>query len=183
MLTITSGIIGFLSTSVFAGQIQFLRLKVNLATWVMIAVMNYIGLAMVLAAGNTEPYIQIGWCLGATLVLLAALNNRGDWKWTHVETWSMVACGLAVLVWVMTKSVWALFGYILAAYISVVPQVLQYWKQNRDERKGTAWLWIASSIAIVLAVVGSPLTPEYLIVLIGLLVLNLTMAWLALRRA
>ena len=177
-----SGAIGAISASVFAGQIHFFKLKVNLATWTMVLILDFVGLALLLAAGNKEPFIQIGWCLAAILIFFAALKNRGDWKWSRTESWSVGACALAVAIWIATGSVWSLLGYLLAAFISVIPQVAQYWTEKREERIKATWLWVVSAFAILLAIIGSPKTPEYMIVLLGLLVLNAGMTWLTLRK-
>jgi hypothetical protein len=184
--TIASGVIGMVSASVFAGQIQRFKIKVNLATWTMVLVLDFVGLYLLIAAGNNQPYIQIGWCVAAVLIFLAALNNRGDWKWSAIETYSVATCVAAILVWVLTKSVWSLLGYVAACYVSAIPQAVQYLKQVRHERVQSAWMWMVSVFAISLAIIGIP--PEakdplsFKIPLYGLLILNGWMSWLTIRR-
>jgi len=181
--TITGAVLGFLVASGFAWQIHYYKLKVNLATWTMILILDIIGLGLLLAAKNNEPFIQIGWCIAATFIFLAALLNRGDWKWGAVETWSVAACSLAVLIWVLTGSVWSLLGYVLAVCISVIPQIVQYLDEERTIRLKTTWVWALSAVAILITIFGSPFTPKHMIVLVGLLLLNLGVMWLTLRRS
>jgi hypothetical protein len=179
--TIASGVVGFISASIFALQIVRFGIKVNLATWTMILVLDFVGLGLLVATGSQKPYIQIGWCVAAILIFLAALKNRGNWQWSATETWSVTACVIAILIWVFTGSVWSLLGYMFAAYISVIPQANQYLKEHYKERRKSAWMWIVTAVAISLAIVGKPPSSE-LMVLAGLLLLNMGMIWLTLRK-
>lgn len=180
--TVTGAVLGFVVASGFAWQIHFYKLKVNLATWTMILILDIIGLGLLLAANNNEPFIQIGWCIAATFIFLAAFLNRGDWKWGLVENWSLAACAIAVLIWVLTGSVWSLLGYVVAVCISVIPQVMQYLREERCLRVKVTWVWALSAVAILITMLGSPPTPKHMIVLVGLLLLNLGVTWLTLRR-
>jgi len=179
--TFASGVVGFISASVFAIQIHFFKIKVNLATWTMVLILDFIVVGLLFASGSKEPYLQLGWCAAAVLVFIAALVDRGDWKWTKIETYSVAACVVAVLIWVLTGSIWSLLGYLLACCISAIPQINQYRREERKSRIKSTWMWTVSIFAIVLALLGNPPTPEVL-VLSGLLVLNTGIAWLTVRK-
>ncbi len=183
VLNVTSGLIGWASVSAFAFQIHRMKLHVNLATWGMILLLDVIGLALVILSGNKEPFIQAGWTLAAIFVFIAACVNRGNWEWTLVETFSLVCCVVSIAVWIMSGSAWSLLAYVFAGYFSAIPQAKQYWLDHVEARK-SAWLWVVSCFALALAIFGIPsFSPEYSVVPVGFLLLNVAMSWITLRKS
>ncbi len=181
-LNILSGIISCGTASWFAWQIMRDKLQVNLATWGMILILDAVGLVLTVLSGNHEPYLQAGWMIAAILIMIAAVLNRGDWEWTGTETICLVCCAAAGGWWVLSGSPWALAGYVVACYISVVPQAKQY-VHDLVLARTTAWIWVVSAGASAIAIMGQPeFTPQYLLVPIGMCLLNLGMSWLTLRK-
>lgn len=182
-MTVLSGVVSFVSASVFAIQIHKMKLKVNLATWGMVLVLDVVGLALVILSGNHEPYLQAGWAFAAVLIVLAAWVNRGNWEWGKTETVSIALSVISVAVWLVSGSVvWSLLGYLSACYFSGIPQAKQYWVDHEEARKST-WLWLVGVFGLILTLLGLPnFSPQYSIVPVGFLFLNLIMAWITLRR-
>lgn len=183
---IASGILSGVTASLFGVQIYVYKLRVNLATWFMIFFLDFIGLSLTIFSGNSEPYLQFGWACASVIICIAAWVRRGVWSWGRVETWATLIALMSVIWWIFAfftehDPAWSLMGYIGAMVISVVPQAVEYWKRPREARK-SAWLWIVSSIATILAICGAKETTiEYLLVPTSFLILNLSISWLTLR--
>jgi hypothetical protein len=184
---VLSGVVSCATASTYAYQIHWKKVPVNLATWAMIMFLDVVGLALVVLEGNKEPYMQVGWVVAAFLIMIAAVVNRGDWKWGPVESWATAICTLSALVWAIAKAVdydarWAIAGYLVACYVSVAPQAIEYWEKPGTGRS-SAWLWLWGIPITVMGALGSKeYTPEYLAVPVALLGLNAGMAWLTLRK-
>ncbi len=180
-LGVLSGIIVTLVGLVYAWQIFATSLRVNIATWGMILFMDIVGLTLALKIGNSQPYMHVGWVFSDILICIAALVNQGNWKWTKIESISLFFCLIAVTMWVETPSMWSVAAYLTACFFALLPQARYYWFDESNARK-SAWIWFASSTAIVLTIFAIPvITSAYLTVSLGLLTMYITMAYLAYR--
>lgn len=180
-LGLLSGLLVAVVACIYAWQIFATRMSVNIATWGMILFMDLIGLVLAFNVGNPQPYMHVGWVFSDLLICAAALLNKGNWKWTKIETTSFFLCLAAVIIWLTTQSVWSVYAYLFACGIALLPQARFYWYDEGTARK-SAWVWFTSSVAIILTLFAVPiLTPTYTIVTFTLLTMYLTMAYLAFR--
>jgi hypothetical protein len=181
VLSYGAGILVAVSATAYAFQVYRAHLHANMATWLMVVLIDGFGLVLALATGNSSPSIHIVWVVTDILICIAILRNTAHWHWKHIETFSLIACISSLTLWVTTDSSLSLYAYLIACGFTLLPQAIQYWK-NRTLARKSAWLWIVNSVALVMTILSvQTLTPEYTIVSLGLLVLNLAMVLIALR--
>lgn len=182
-LVLSYGAAVLTSTSLllYAYQVYHAHLKTSIATWGMFFVIDFAGLILAIATGNANPIIHIAWVITDVLICFAALKNRANLKWGYIETVSVAVCIVSLHAWLVTGASWSLFGYLIACAFTMLPQAHQYWTNKQTARK-SAWIWVVNSIALVMTILSvQPLTPEYSVVSLGLLSLNLAMVLIALR--
>jgi len=181
LLNYASAVLVTIAASAYAVQIYRSHLRVNIATWGMIVLIDITGLSLAFATGNSNPLIHIAWVVTDVLICFAALSNRANWKWSKLETISLVVCVGSLTSWLVTQSSWSLYGYLVACFFTLLPQAYQYWKNKVLARK-SAWIWIVNSLALVMTILSVEIiTPEYTVVTLGLLTLNLAMVLIALK--
>ncbi len=140
-LNVFGAVLGSLAACLYAMRVWLKKERANLATWTIVLVLDFAGLYLAYATGNDEPYIQLGWCVAAILIVLAAWLRKGDWLWTRTETIVLVICAVSVGVWLTSEAVaLSLIGYLLAVFLSAVPQARDYLRHPDVARK-SAWVW------------------------------------------
>jgi hypothetical protein len=154
-----AGGLGFIVPAFFAWDIYTgLTKDPNTATWLMVWFMDVTGLIIVVAEGNRKPWLQVGWLLAATLIILAIFFRGGNWYWGNIETISTALCVIAFVLWQacnklqVTKNygVWVgLALQSLAIFISFIPQGVNYLDHPRPE---TWYVWFFSIIASLMAI-------------------------------
>jgi hypothetical protein len=184
-LNVAGAVIGSLAACIYGVRIWMGKEQANLATWFIIFILDFVGLYLAYATGNTEPYIQIGWCVAATIILLATFVRKGEWVWSKTETGVLLICLASVAVWLSSKAVTvSLLGYVAAAVISAIPQAKDYLKHPEAARK-SAWVWQVSIVAILFSIAAklanSEFGAEHILVYVALLGLNAAMTYLCLR--
>lgn len=154
LLLLLSGILGFLVAVGFAVDIAMQRVgPQNIATWSMVLALDFIGVVLAFRAGNRKPWLQVGWAMAATLIVAAILFRQHVWEWGWIETASALAFLLALCLWWWKSAAHGLGAYMLAMYISCIPQGIDYWNTPQPE---TAYVWLGSAFASFLAVAGAP---------------------------
>lgn len=181
LLAYAAGILVAVSATAYALQVYRAHLHANMATWLMVVIIDAFGLVLALTSGNKNPMIHTVWVVTDILICLAILRNTAHWHWRHIESLSLGACLISLTLWVTTESSLSLYAYLMACGFTLLPQAIQYWT-NRTLARKSAWLWVINSIALVMTILSvEPLTLEYSIVSLGLLTLNLLMVLIALR--
>ena len=151
----------------------------NLATWIMILVLDVLGLILVLRAGNKSPFLQIGWTIAALLIVLAIALNNTLWQWTWIETISVSFCILSIFIWYKISAKYAIWPQMMAAYISFIPQGVDYWSLPQTQ---TWWLWAGTIVGCLLAIIGSKKqTFENVFIPWGCVILNATVLLILFR--
>ncbi len=184
-LNIIGALIGCLSAMLFAFRIWQKKEHANLATWAIVWLLDFAGLYLAYATGNNEPYVQIGWCFAASLILLATWLRKGLWVWSRTDSYVLILCTVSLAIWLLSGSVaWSLAGYIAAALLSALPQAKDYLEYPARAR-ASAWVWLVS-IAAMLFTLGSKIISgelgiEHTLVYSALLFLNIVMSFLCLR--
>lgn len=148
-----SGILAFVIPTYFAWTVYQSNTPLNVATWLMILLLDFIGLVLVIKDGNKKPYMQIGWAAAALCIVLAITLGNSPWHWGWTETTSLVLCGVAVLLWLTLSARIAIWAYMTAMYVSFFPQLLDYWHEPQPD---TLVLWIGTVITCLLAIYGAP---------------------------
>lgn len=145
-------IIGFAIPASFAIQIHLEKLTLNIATWGMICLLDILGLILAFKSGNKKPWLQFGWAFAAVCIVIAILINNHTFSFGLVE-YVCIACSLlAVYFWLTEKAEKGLYPYIIAVYISFIPQAIDYWGAPQPQ---TWWLWVGSILACVFAIYGA----------------------------
>ncbi|MBP6923978.1 MAG: hypothetical protein KBC62_01220 [Candidatus Pacebacteria bacterium] len=147
-----SGVLGFLIPAYFAWIIFQENIPQNLATWIMILFLDFLGLTLVYKSGNKKPYLQIGWCVAAACIVLAILFSDSPWHWGSIETLSVLLCALAVTLWLKCSARIAIFAYLLAFLLSGLPLAVDFWHHPEPN---TIWVWGWSMVACMLAIYGA----------------------------
>lgn len=163
--------------------------KANLATWSVIWALDFVGLYLTYVTGNEEPYIQMGWCFAATLILFATWVRRGDWEWTKIETITLTITVASVAVWLAGAAnkvaIFALAGYLTACFVSVWPQARDYLRRPDVARK-SAWMWQVSMLSLALIIASKWVAGKFgvgdTLVYYALFGLNAMMTTLCMRR-
>jgi hypothetical protein len=185
-LNVFGAVLGSLAAGLYGIRVWLGKEKANLATWSIVLVLDFVGLYLAYATGNEEPYIQLGWCVAATLIVIAAWVRKGDWVWTQNETFVLILCGASVFVWLTSEAVLvSLLGYLAAAYLSVWPQAKDY-RRNPEVAKKSAWVWQVSIVAIAFPLIAKFVENKYgvgdTLIYYALIGLNVIMASLCMRR-
>ncbi len=186
-LNLFGALLGSAAACLYAVRVWLKKERANLATWSIVLILDVVGLYLTYATGNHEPYIQIGWCIAATLIVIAAFVRKGDWLWTQTDTLVLVTCAISVAVWLTSEAILAsLLGYLLAAFLSVLPQAKDYLRHPEAARK-SAWMWQVGIIAILFPLAAKLVEDkpgiEHTLIYYALIGLNVAMAVLCMRRA
>ncbi len=184
-LNLAGAVIGSAAACLYGVRIWMGKEQANLATWFIIFILDFVGLYLAYATKKTDPYIEIGWCVAVTIILLATFVRKGEWVWSKTETGVLLTCLASVAIWLSSKVVIvALLGYVTAAVISVIPQARDYLKNPKVARK-SAWIWQVSAVAILFSIVAKLVKGEFgakdILVYVALLGLNAVMTYLCLR--
>ncbi len=185
-INVIGAVLGSLAACLYGVRVWLGKEKANLATWSIVLILDFVGLYLAYATGNDEPYIQLGWCVAAMLIVIAAWIRKGDWVWTQNETAVLVICGVSVFVWLASEAVLiSLLGYLAATYLSVWPQAKDY-LHNPEVAKKSAWVWQVSIVAIAFPLIAKFVENKYgvgdTLVYYALIGLNVIMASLCMRR-
>jgi hypothetical protein len=183
-------IIGSFAACLYALRVWQKIEKANLATWSVIWVLDFVGLYLTYVTGNKEPYIQIGWCFAATLIVIAAWVRKGDWRWTKIESVTLAIVAASVAVWIIGTTdkvaMLALSGYLVACFVSVWPQAEDYRRDAVIARK-SAWVWQVSMLSLAFIIVSKWVAGKFglgdTLVYYALFVLNAIMTAFCVRRA
>jgi hypothetical protein len=180
-LSYTAGILVSIVATAYAIQIYKEHLHVNIATWMMIVLIDILGLVLAFSTGNAQPSIHIAWLVTDTLILVTAVSMRANWHWRYIETICLILFVTSLAWWHFDDSVWSIVGYLVACFFTLLPQAIQYWHDRRLAKK-SAWIWIMNSIAIVMTLLSlHEISFEYSVAALGLLVMCLAMVMIALK--
>lgn len=145
----------------------------------MIMCLDFLGLTLAFKAGNKRPILQIGWCGAAILMESAILLNRASWHWGWVETFSLICCFVAVLVWQIKDAKWGYWPYMAAMYISTIPQAVDFWHVPIPS---TLYVWAWSVVGCAMAIIAAEKRNfENTFVPWGAMLLNVGFCYLVLR--
>lgn len=188
-LNVIGAIIGSSAACLYAVRIWRMKERANLATWSVVWVLDFVGLYLTYVTGNKEPYIQLGWCVAATLIVVATWIRRGDWQWTRIESITLAITVASVAVWIIGAkgevAILALSGYILACFVSVWPQARDYIKRP-DVAQKSAWMWQVSLLSLTFIIASKWVAGKFgfgdTLVYYALFLLNAIMMALCLRR-
>jgi hypothetical protein len=151
-LVLLSGILAFLIPTYFAWTVYQQNTPLNIATWLMVLLLDGLGLFLSIKDGNKRPYIQIGWTMAALCIVLAITVNNNPWHWGTMETVSLMLCMIAIVLWRTLSARTALWAYMGAFYISFFPQIVDYWYSPQPD---TLWLWLWTVGTCALAIIGA----------------------------
>jgi hypothetical protein len=147
-----SGVLGFIVPTYFAWTVYRSNIPQNVASWSMILLLDLLGLVLVYKDGNKRPYLQFGWVLAAICIVLAITLGNSPWQWGMIENVSLALCGIAVVLWLALSARVATVAYMAAMYISLVPLMIDYWKEPQPS---TLWLWLWTIATCLLAIYGA----------------------------
>lgn len=184
-LNIFGAVLGSLAAGLYGVRIWMGKEEANLATWSIVLTLDIVGLYLAYATGNDEPYIQMGWCAAALIIVIGAWARKGDWVWTKIDTAVLGICTLSVAVWLTSNAALvSLSGYLVAVYLSAVPQARDYLRDPITARK-SAWVWQVSIVAIMFPLAAKLVEQKYGIehtmIYYAFIVLNMIMAALCMR--
>jgi len=185
-LNVFGAVLGSLAAGLYGVRIWLGKEKANLATWSIALTLDFLGLYLAYATGNDEPYIQMGWCAATLIIVIGAWARKGDWVWTNIDTAVLGICALSVVVWLTSNAALvSLSGYLLAAYVSAVPQARDYLRDPVTARK-SAWVWQISIVAIMFSLAAKLVEQKYgiehTLLYYAFIVLSMIMAALCMRR-
>ena len=151
-LNTLSGIIGFLIPALFALDIYVHHLSLNFATWLMVLILDVLGVVLAYKAGNKRPYLQIGWLVAAICIVIAIFTNGSVWNWGWIETACFALSLISVVLWLTKSAEVGTWFYLAAMYISFAPQAVNYW---HEPQLSTWYVWGGSALACVLAIIAA----------------------------
>jgi len=147
-----SGLLGFIIPTYFAWTVYQNNISQNIASWGMILLLDVLGLFLAYKDGNKKPYLQIGWVLAATCIVLAITLGNSPWQWGWAESISLALCGISTVLWLTLSARVAIWAYMVAMYISLIPLMMDYWQKPQPE---TMWLWLWTIATCLLAILGA----------------------------
>lgn len=151
-IVVASGILGFGATTLFAWILHSENIPHSLASWLMVMMLEIIGLFSVLKGGNKKPYLQLGWTVAALCVLLALLIGDSPWHWGRTETISLLSCLVVTVLLLKAGARVAVWAYMVAMYVAFIPLMVDYW---HTPQPATLWFWLLNITACLLAVYGA----------------------------
>lgn len=150
-----SGFAGFVVVIVFGFWLltKSSTQNLNIASWVMWALMDLVVVLLCFKAGNKRPYLFIGWMLATLIVVGIMLAHGASWSPSPIESevnWVTVAAVMICVYFLVTdksedamKSKKCLYLCAVAMFIAGVPQLITYWS---SPSKDTWWLWVATAL-------------------------------------
>ncbi len=147
-----SGVMTFFISTCFAWTIFSKNIPQNIATWIMVLILDIVGVVLVFNDGNKKPYLQMGWTISAFLVTSAIVLNDNPWHWGMVESVSFALCVISIVIWIKASARKALWAYMAASYISCFPLIVDYWNIPQP---ATLWVWVCTIGACLLSIYGS----------------------------
>lgn len=151
-ILLLSGTLGFIGTTYFAWVLYNNNLQQNIASWLMVLLLEIVGLLSTIKDGNKKPYLQIGWAAAALFVVIAITLNNSPWHWGRTESISLFLCVVATSLLLTVSARMAVWMYVGAIYISLFPLMVDYWDKPQPE---TLWFWIINILACALTVYGA----------------------------
>ncbi len=210
-LNIAGAVVGCSSAAIFAVRIWRGKEEANIATWLVVFLLDWGGLYLAYTTGNEKPYLQIGWCAAATCILAAVAKTHGVLAWHSsgvTKEWrgyllslrlrlcrelrrpshemvTVAICLLAIAIWIASGIAWlALAAYTAAMFVSAWPQARDYLKRPHVARK-SSWVWLVSVISLELVVgsqaIDGTIDVPHTLVYAALLMLNIVMSAICLR--
>ncbi|MDO8552062.1 MAG: hypothetical protein Q7S01_00870 [bacterium] len=140
-LAIAGGIAAILGHLVWIRGILNGTMHLNLATWVMWALIDACILAASIYAGAPAPYLPMGFLVGATLVALALLF-KGTWGWGFLETACTAIAAVSLIGWYFGGPLTALVLLTIGKYTAGIPSVVRGYQV--PERK-QSWMWFVNA--------------------------------------
>ncbi|MDD3531041.1 MAG: hypothetical protein PHV99_00375 [Candidatus Pacebacteria bacterium] len=146
------GLMGFAIPTYYAWMLYTTNVKQNVATWMMVFVLDLLGLVLAWRGGNKKPYLQIGWAMAAFLifVVVATSDQPSVWRWTEYSSTALVV--VAIVLWITLDALRAQWAYMTAMWISFVPLMKDYWSEPQP---GTLWLWLLTIVSCLFVVLGA----------------------------
>ena len=177
-----SGLIGFAFPFKFAYDIYHNVFVANIVTWLLVLILDVVGLLIAVKEGNKRPYLQLGWAIAAVCIMLAILVRQSTFAIGWVEIASSLLCLLAVILWRTAGQHAAILGFTfqtLAVYVSFIPQAVNYWIKPEPS---TWYLWFFTAIGCALAIYASPKKDmRHTFIPWGAFILNVAIMMLVLR--
>lgn len=154
------------------------QIRMNIATWMIWAIVNTITTSSIIASGFTYPWMNLAFTVGSFMVLLLSLRG-GSWKWGHTETVCALAAVAAMTFWFFMGPTMALLLGVMAMAAGGIPQLIDTYHSPENQAELD---WILFEIGSLLSLVGAPLwEPAYVLYpLVGAL-LNGLMVWFIVR--
>ena len=147
-----SGVIGFVAPVIYAWDIYQKNMEQSIATWSMALLLNTIALIMVYRGGNKRPLLQVGWTAASVCIFVAVCLSQSPFRFGWVETVSLACCAVAVWVWRTKDARSGLPFYMVAAYVSFIPQVSDFWFKPQPE---TLYVWLWAIVGCTFAIIGA----------------------------
>ncbi len=152
-IKVTSGAITSIATIVFAYILYAKGIHLNLTTWLLILLLDSIGLILVYKGGDTRPWLLIGWTTAALCVVIAIIITGGRVTLTAVEAITLSLAVFAIWQWLRSgKPVIGLRWQSIAMWLSSLPMLYDFWRQPQP---WTWWLWAITIICCVTEVAAT----------------------------
>ncbi len=117
--------------------------SMNIATWVIWAVLDGVAFASAFASGERVPWMIGVFTLGAGIIAILSIKN-GKWQWGWLEWVCTTAALLSFGLWSLGP-VWSLVASSLAMFVGGLPQVVDAYKSPWQQSKLNWGLFLASN--------------------------------------
>lgn len=145
-IDIAGGVIACVVSVAFAGYLMFQAVPMNVATWLLLTVLNAVNAVAMFRAGNKQFWLPVGFSLGAFLIAVMVFRN-GTWSWGTVETFALGFTAAALVASYQVPKGGVLLG-VTALWIAASPTLLDGWTDPQPE---SWWLWAGSLMGCMLS--------------------------------
>jgi hypothetical protein len=122
--------------------------SMNVATWVIWAVLDGVAFASAYASGERVPWMIGVFTSGAIVIAILSIKN-GKWQWGWLEWVCTIAAVLSFGLWSFGP-VWSLVASSLAMFVGGLPQVVDAYKAPHLQSKLNWGLFLASNTTSLL---------------------------------
>jgi len=142
LLAAIGGVVALVSHAFWIWGIVSNRMHLNLATWLLWALIDITILLSSIAAGASAPFLAVGFAGGAVAVALTLLF-KGTWQWGRLESVCAILAIVCLILWFVGGPLIALVSLTLGKYIIAGIPTLRSAYKNPEWIQAYVW-WLGS---------------------------------------
>lgn len=140
-IALIGGIITLLAHLPLFKNVYKKTITLNLATWLVWAIGDFISLITSIYSGVKIPFLIISFTLASIIMVLLLLRN-GTWKWGKAETFSVAFSTICIILWITSGPLVALIANVIGIYAATIPSLIDAYRKP-ERSQAIPWLLFA----------------------------------------